>query len=293
MGRFGNQAEQFLGALAFTRILNRTLVLPHWIEYPQRAAGSFQVPFDRYFEVEPLESYLKVILMDDFMKYLANDVWPKGQRIVFCYTSRKNEDNQSEGCNAKEGNPFGPFWDKFSIDFDQDVFYHPLYFDISSAGDWNNRYPPSKYPVLAFTGPPGAFPAEQRHVHLAKYFIYSNYIKKKAENFLKKHAPKYNQTNLLAIHLRNGIDFKRACEYVIPKSNFFASAQCLGYSLEKGIVLSSEICYPSRNTIIKQVEHAVITHKPDYLFVAADEDHMIQQFQKTLEKKYNVSYQDF
>jgi peptide-O-fucosyltransferase len=68
-GRFGNQAEQFLGALGFTQKLNRTLVLPHWVEYPARN-----------FQVEPLRAYLKVILMKDFVDRLAEKVWPKGKR---------------------------------------------------------------------------------------------------------------------------------------------------------------------------------------------------------------------
>jgi peptide-O-fucosyltransferase len=56
-------------------------VLPHWVEYPNVGIKSVQIPFQNYFQVEPIEEYTKVILMDDFMKHLADKVWPPGTRI--------------------------------------------------------------------------------------------------------------------------------------------------------------------------------------------------------------------
>ena len=60
-----------------------------------------------------------------------------------------------DSCNAKEGNPFGPFWDTYKIDFVASEFYSPLHYDVhySNMGQrWSEVYPPNKWPVLAFAG---------------------------------------------------------------------------------------------------------------------------------------------
>lgn len=92
IGRFGNQADQFLGALGFARGLNRTLVLPPWVEYRYGEPRSIQVPFDVYFKVRPLRVYHKVILMEEFMDKIAPYEWPHEKRISFCYMSRGTND---------------------------------------------------------------------------------------------------------------------------------------------------------------------------------------------------------
>jgi peptide-O-fucosyltransferase len=58
---------------------------------------------------------------------------------VFCYSAQVNEKSDKESCHAKDGNPFGPFWSHFNIDFDDDIFYRPLYFDIINPNGWNEK----------------------------------------------------------------------------------------------------------------------------------------------------------
>ena len=70
-------------------------------------------------------------------------VWPIGQRYAFCYTARRGPDQNS--CNAKDGNPFGPFWDHHHVKFDGSVMYGPLSFDVHRQNDVNNWM--TKYPA--------------------------------------------------------------------------------------------------------------------------------------------------
>lgn len=58
---------------------------------------------------------------------------------VFCYTAQVNENSPKESCHAKDGNPFGPFWSHFNIDFDGDIFYRPLFFDIVTPDAWDAK----------------------------------------------------------------------------------------------------------------------------------------------------------
>ncbi|XP_055693381.1 GDP-fucose protein O-fucosyltransferase 1 [Lutzomyia longipalpis] len=282
MGRFGNQADHFLGAFAFAKHLNRTLILPPWVEYRQGQMKSIQVPFNRYFQVEPLKEYHRVILMHEFMEKIGTAVWPEGKRIAFCYMARKAlNGSETNSCNAKDGNPFGPFWDEFRVNFVDSVFYGPLNYDVHHgdvAEKWKEQYPAKRYPVLAFSGAPASFPVQQENVGLQRYLRFSTSLMEKAQEFRKQHLPR---GAFMGIHLRNGIDWVRTCEHSKDSPNLFAVAQCIGYRGEKGS-LTREMCFPSQEGIIQQLKREMKKYKENHhgdeirgLFVASDSNHMI------------------
>ncbi|GLV41476.1 O-fucosyltransferase 1 [Carabus blaptoides fortunei] len=280
MGRFGNQADHFLGALGFAHGLNRTLVIPPWVEYRYGEPRSLQVPFDTYFNITPLESYHRVITMERFMTELAPDIWPVGKRAAFCYISR----GSGAGCNPKEGNPFGPFWDTFSVDFTSSEFYSPLHYDTyhhKMAEQWNEKYPANKWPVVAFTGAPASFPVQLENRHLHKYLHWNDEILSKAKDFIKNTLPK---GAFVGVHLRNGIDWVRACEHVPHSPNLFAAPQCLGYRNERGKV-TAEMCLPSKETIIRQLKR-VLKHLKTIksVFIASDSNHMMEDLTEALKR---------
>lgn len=143
--------------------------------------------------------------MEDFMTSLAPTVWPLNERVSFCYTFRKGPKQMS--CNAKDGNPFGPFWDTFDIDFARSEVYGPLYYDVHQAGvaeEWSKKYPASTWPVLAFTGAPAAFPVQRENLGIQKYLRWNNGITSAAKKFIEDYL---KHGAFVGIHLRNGVDW--------------------------------------------------------------------------------------
>ena len=63
----------------------------------------------------------------------------------------------------------------------------------------------------------------------------------------------------------------------------FASPQCVGYRGELG-KLTSEMCYPSDETIIKQVKAAVKEKAINNVFIATDSRDLISKFKKAMPK---------
>lgn len=276
--------EHFLGTLAFAKSLNRTLILPPFVEYHPGKPHAVLVDFDKYFLVEPLRDFHSVNVMRDFMKDMAPNIWPVDKRKAFCWQPRRSiyGASNSYGCHAKEGNPFGPFWDYSNISFVGDIYYaadFPGAHDISSVDfkeNWDRRFPVSRYPVLSFISAPAPFPAQNSVHHLHKYIHWSNTVLVEANKYVSETLKR----PFMGIHLRNDVDWENVCRLIRENETqkLFGSSVCTG---DHG-KLTKEMCLPSLETILKNVVEKVSELNIRSVFVSSDRNHYIKELNEKL-----------
>ncbi|KAL7670336.1 hypothetical protein ACOME3_005273 [Neoechinorhynchus agilis] len=265
LGRMGNQVEQFLGTMDFSRRINRTLVLPNW-------PGTYHCPFETFFKTETIKQYVDAVSTTEFMQDIAPQIWPNNERTVFCYDSRSRD---RRTCAAKDGEPFKSYWNSINVDFVRDEFYKPLSYHQSDK--WKIKYSNEKYPVIAFVGAPAPFPIAQQNIHLQRYLDWSKSIREEGEEFIGNINQPY-----IGLHLRNGSDFIRACE-MLKKFNMkqlFSSAQCFGYDNDK--TLNQSVCSPPFEILIEKVQQVLKKTGIKSLFIASDSDYDSESFREFL-----------
>lgn len=140
-----------MGTLQFAKSINRTLILPPFIEYIDYKVNF--IPFEDIFEIDPIREYHRVLTMSTFMTDLSPIVWPKANRSIACYFIRNFHNNKiKEGCNPFEGSPFKEFWYHIGVkEFPAgSLYYKPLHTDYNYAEEWKEKF--QNIQVLALVG---------------------------------------------------------------------------------------------------------------------------------------------
>jgi len=267
MGRFGNQVDQLLGAMAAARASGRTLVLPPFIEY-QGTQTQF-VPFEKYFSVAAVRELVPAVTMEEFMTdpALAASLWPAAQRRIYC-----PRDRGELGCRMPSGNPQKTFWDHYGIVFVGSVAGGATMESLAS------ELPPQQHRVIALADSPGSYPVAAENRDLQRYLRWSDEVRTQGEAFLEKRIAR----PLLAVHIRNGTDWQQACRTAAGRRQFMSSPQC-GLSDTAGSTITQAMCLPGPDEVVRSIRLAQERFGPfRSVFIGTDADDYRPQIEAAL-----------
>jgi len=104
-------------------------------------------------------------------------------------------------------------------------------------------------------------------------------------NEVRQHQQKlFNNQSYIGIHLRNDVDWERACANVesYQSRSYMASPQCLDLSSSSHTFVTRKICYPTDDEILRLLKNIVLRTRIHNIYVATDKRPMIKEIEEHL-----------
>ena len=183
MGRFGNQAEQMLGAISLAKGTNRSLLIP-----PFTLNDRKNNTYSSIFSLKRIQMLLPGSMdLQTFMEKYSSEHWPQDKREILCYTGAMARSDDGKSCPYQYGEPFTSFWKQFSLKFENSraidsgghLSFKPAYHEKFKA-----RFDDMK--VMAFFGNPGSFPSIEEEQEFQKYIQFNKQMEDKVRKFMWK-----------------------------------------------------------------------------------------------------------
>ncbi|MFT5372593.1 MAG: peptide-O-fucosyltransferase, partial [Lysobacterales bacterium] len=276
MGRLGNQVAHLLGAMAAAHQSGRVLVLPPFIEFSGRETRF--VPFETYFSLAAVREFVPAVSLEEFLADEA--AWPLAERRLYCPRG-----GEKTTCQELHGNPQKTFWDYHGVEF---VASNSFEFADSVSAAITINLPSGSHPVVAMASSPGSFPVAVENRYLQQYLKWSDTIREQGETFIGEQLIR----PILAVHLRNGNDWKRACSHGTGLTEFMSSPQCgyfAGAADGPTHIISEAMCLPGPAEAVRAINAANVAPGPfKSVFIGTDRDDYRAEIKKAVGEDVQV-----
>ena len=235
MGRYGNQMEHLLGALAEAkrRAPRRIVVLPSFIVWRYgRGRKNAHIPVEAVFDLDTLrrDFHPNIVTYEEFQRIELR--WNSEDATIYCNSAHKAMDHFK--CTPDVGQ--GTYWYALGIEFTKEHYFHNTVFNLSSKD----------HPVIIVSNALSApFPMRPQDRYVAKYLKWTERMEERRQTFLAENGISEDDL-VVASHLRAGSDWVNACEHALGRDTYMASPQCTEEMRRHDIdTLSMELCLPT------------------------------------------------
>ena len=234
MGRYGNQMEHLLGALAEAkrRAPSRIVVLPSFIVWRYgRGRRNAHIPVEAVFDLDALrrDFHPNIVSYEEFQNIAR---WNSKGATIYCNSAHKAMDHFK--CTPDVGQ--GTYWYALGIKFSKEHYFHNTVFNLSSKD----------HPVIIVSNAlSAAFPMRPQDRYVAKYLKWTDRMEERRQTFLAENGISEDDI-VVATHLRAGSDWVKACKHAVGRDTYMASPQCSEEMRRHNMyTISLELCLPT------------------------------------------------